>query len=172
MGQAGVSMVLVPTEQLPRVVNWVILKRWHPHSDHFLLCTKDVSMSAVICALVPLRPNDSRNTSEGRAINPRGGTQQRASGSWLLTAVFSSGEEGARAAEGRGRRGEPINSRSKCFSLPWAVQTHRAGRAIVISKDTVYSPGQSEGLWAPGRWAAAINHHLKWLERWKTEKLL
>lgn len=46
-----------------------------------------------------------------------------------LTAVSSSGEERARAAEGRGRRRETINSRSKCFSLPWAVQTHRSGES-------------------------------------------
>lgn len=52
------------------------------------------------------------------------------------------------------RRRETINSRSKCFSSPWAAERERE-RSVVISKDTVYLPSlpKAEGKAAGAGWA-------------------
>lgn len=99
-------------------------------------------MFAVICAFVPLRPNYYCSTSEGRAINPSGGTQQRAPGFWLTHT--GSQQRRGRSACGRGRGGggggrQSIADQSVLAYLGLSRPTER-GRAIVISQDTVYSP--------------------------------
>lgn len=75
---------------------------------------------------------------------------------WLTYVLTVAGKRGV----GLRRRRETINSRSKCFSLPWAAARERG---VVISKDTVYSPSLPKAGWrTPGAGLArcGVRNHL------------